>query len=137
MSATHSTAQNKQTMQAIFAALEHGDSRPFVDAMADDFCWAFPGEGVWSGRYEGKRVVREQLFKPLFAQFATTYTNRALRFVAEDDIVVVECRGAVQTVRGEAYNNTYCYVCRFDGGLLRELTEYMDSALAERVLTPP
>ena len=128
---------NKQLMQAVFAELERGNGRPFIDAMADDFCWDIPGTSAWSRRFEGKRAVREQLFKPLFAQFATPYTNRALRFIAEDDHVVVECRGSVQTVRGEAYNNSYCYVCRFEGGRLRELTEYMDTALAEAVLAPP
>jgi ketosteroid isomerase-like protein len=133
-----STADNnKQLMQAVFAELERGNGRPFIDAMADDFCWDIPGTSAWSRRFEGKRAVREQLFKPLFAQFATPYTNRALRFIAEDDHVVVECRGSVQTVRGEAYNNSYCYVCRFEGGRLRELTEYMDTALAEAVLAPP
>jgi len=132
-----STADNKQLMQAVFAELERGNGRPFIDAMADDFCWDIPGTSAWSRRFEGKRAVREQLFKPLFAQFATPYTNRALRFIAEDDHVVVECRGSVQTVRGEAYNNSYCYVCRFEGGRLRELTEYMDTALAEAVLVPP
>ena len=133
-----STADNnKQLMQAVFAELERGNGRPFIDAMADDFCWDIPGTSTWSRRFEGKRVVREQLFKPLFAQFATPYTNRALRFIAEGDHVVVECRGSVQTVRGEAYNNSYCYVCRFEGGRLRELTEYMDTALAEAVLAPP
>ena len=133
-----STADNnKQLMQAVFAELERGNGRPFIDAMADDFCWDIPGTSAWSRRFEGKHVVREQLFKPLFAQFATPYTNRALRFIAEDDHVVVECRGSVQTVRGEAYNNSYCYVCRFEGGRLRELTEYMDTALAEAVLAPP
>jgi len=131
------TADNKQLMQAVFAELERGNGRPFIDAMADDFCWDIPGTSTWSRRFEGKRAVREQLFKPLFAQFATPYTNRALRFIAEDDHVVVECRGSVQTVRGEAYNNSYCYVCRFEGGRLRELTEYMDTALAEAVLAPP
>lgn len=130
-------AQNKRTMQAIFAELAHGNGKPFVAAMADDFCWEIPGRGAWSRRFEGKQTVRDELFKPLFAQFATTYTNRALRFIAEDDIVVVECRGQVQTVRGEAYDNTYCYVCRFENGRLRELTEYMDTALAEAVLAPP
>jgi len=133
-----STADNnKQLMQAVFAELERGNGRPFIDAMADDFCWDIPGTSAWSRRFEGKRAVREQLFKPLFAQFATPYTNRALRFIAEGDHVVVECRGSVQTVRGEAYNNSYCYVCRFEGGRLRELTEYMDTALAEAVLAPP
>jgi ketosteroid isomerase-like protein len=130
-------ADNKQLMQAVFAELERGNGRPFIDAMADDFCWDIPGTSTWSRRFEGKRAVREQLFKPLFAQFATPYTNRALRFIAEDDHVVVECRGSVQTVHGEAYNNSYCYVCRFEGGRLRELTEYMDTALAEAVLAPP
>ena len=130
-------ADNKQLMQAVFAELERGNGRPFIDAMADDFCWDIPGTSAWSRRFEGKRAVREQLFKPLFAQFATPYTNRALRFIAEDDHVVVECRGSVQTVRGEAYNNSYCYVCRFERGRLRELTEYMDTALAEAVLAPP
>ena len=60
------------------------------------------------------------------------------RFVAEDDIVVVECKGDVATKLGARYDNDYCYVCRFDeGGALLELTEYMDTALAERVLSAP
>jgi hypothetical protein len=29
---------NKQLMQAVFAELERGNGRPFIDAMADDFC---------------------------------------------------------------------------------------------------
>jgi len=82
--------------------------------------------------------VRPELFRPLFAQFEGSYRNRASRFVAEDDIVVVECRGDVATKAGARYDNQYCYVCRFDdAGKLVALTEYMDTALAERVLAPP
>ena len=81
--------------------------------------------------------MRGELFEPLFTQFASTCPNRALRFIAEDDVVVVECRGKVKTVRGDNHNNTHCHVCRSEGGLLRELTEYMDTALRERVLAPP
>lgn len=133
-----SSTDFKQRMQSIFAELEKGNGRPFVDAMADDFSWTIPGTSRWARTWRGKRAVREELFKPLFAQFATPYTNRAIRFVAEGDHVVVECRGAVQTVRGDAYDNTYCYVCRFGAdGRLVELTEYMDTALADRVLEPP
>jgi hypothetical protein len=50
----------------------------------------------------------------------------------------VECRGDVATKAGARYDNPYCYVCRFDAaGKLVALTEYMDTALAERVLAPP
>jgi ketosteroid isomerase-like protein len=129
---------NKQRLQAAYAQLEQGNGRPFVDLMADDFCWTILGSTAWSRSYRGKQTVRDELLTPLFAQFATQYTNRALRFIAEDDLVVVECRGSVQTVRGQPYNNTYCNVCRFGpDGKLVDLTEYMDTALIDAVLAPP
>jgi len=105
--------------------------------MADDFAWIVPGSGVWSGEWRGKETVRSQLIAPLFAQFQGTYTNRAHRILADADYVVVQCTGHVLTKRGDTYSNDYCLVCRFDGGKLKELTEYMDTALAERMLEAP
>lgn len=137
MSTTHTTAGNKALLLAAFDALALGNSKPFVDLMADDFCWTIKGTGAWAGTYRGKPSVRHDLFKPLFAQFATAYTNTASRFIAEGDWVVVQCKGQVQTHSGERYDNDYCYVCRFAGGLLRELIEYLDTALVDRVLQGP
>jgi hypothetical protein len=128
---------NRLHMERIMNALAEGDRTPFADAMSEDFAWIFPGNGVWSGAYRGKDFVRRELIAPLFAQFEPGYRNRAVRFVAEGDLVVVECRGSVMTQRGDRYDNAYCYVCRFTDGQLAELTEYMDTALAERVLDPP
>ena len=132
-----SSTSNKQIMQAIFDALAQGNGRPLVDAMADDFTWIIPGESTWSRVWRGKKAVREELLRPLAARFATTYTNRATRFIAEGDLVVVECRGEVMTKSGKPYNNTYCWVCRFSDGKLRELTEYMDTELATSALGAP
>ncbi len=135
---TPHSPSHKQRMQAIMDALARGDRRPFGAAMADDFTWVVPGRNAWSGRYEGLQAVRERLQAPLFAQFEGTYTNTPVRLVAEGDIVVVECRGRVKTRRGLAYDNAYCYVCRFGAdGLLHELVEYMDTSLVEDVLEPP
>lgn len=128
---------NKALMQSIFSELEKGNGRPFVDAMADDFCWTFKSNGAWRGSYRGKQAVREELLAPLMAQFADRYTNTALRLIAEGEHVVIECQGRVTTKSGQPYNNQYCYVCRIEGGQLKELTEYMDTALAEAVLAPP
>jgi hypothetical protein len=124
-------------MQEVMSALARGDRRPFGDAMAPDFTWTIPGQGAWSGVFRGKEVVQRQLLAPLFAQFGDTYTSQPLRFIAEADYVVVEARGRVTTKRGARYDNVYCNVCRFENGQLKELTEYMDTALAERVLEPP
>jgi len=81
--------------------------------------------------------VREQVLEPLFAQFATTYRNRAERIIAEGDDVVVLCRGEVRTKTGKDYNNSYCYVIRMRDGQMIELREYFDSALVDAALEPP
>jgi ketosteroid isomerase-like protein len=128
------TDRNKSLLQAAFAELAKGNTRPFVDTWAEDFCWTCTGTTQWSGTYRGKRAVLQELMKPLFAKFDGPYTNTAQRFIAEDDFVVVECRGNVTTRSGMQYNNTYCYVCRFSEGKMRELTEYFDTELVTAAL---
>ena len=38
------------------------------------------------------------------------------------------------TKSGKPYNNEYCWVFRLDGGRIKEVTEYMDTQLAEAAL---
>lgn len=129
-----STAANKQLMQHIFDELATGNSRPFLEAMAADFTWTITGSTPWSRTYKGAQVVRRELLRPLTAHFAETYTNSAQRFIAENDTVVVECRGRVLLNSGQRYDNTYCWVCTVRDGKLVELVEYLDTALLMRVL---
>lgn len=119
------------------AELAKGNGKPFVDIMADDFCWTIPGNTPWSRTYEGKQTVVSELLQPLFAQFATPYTNTARRVMADGDMVIIECQGQVTTHAGKAYNNTYCYVCRLEGGKMKELMEYLDTELVSTALEAP
>ena len=129
--------ENKELIRDAFAELAKGNGIPFVDLLGEDIRWQIIGTTEWSGTWEGKAAVRRGLLDPLFAQFATRYRNRAIRLIAEDDYVVIECRGDVTTKLGRPYRNTYCYVCRLEGGKVRELTEYCDTELLTKVLTPP
>ena len=133
-----STSDNKTALQAVFDALAAGDTRPFGALMADDCVWFTPGESAWSGTWRGKQAMGEQLFAPLYKRFEGKYTNQAVRFIAEGDVVVVEARGRATLKSGGDYNNTYCFVCEFRAdGKLRQVTEYMDTDLAMRVLGAP
>ena len=132
-----SETDNKRLLQDIFYELAKGNGQPFVEAMADDFCWTITGTTKWSRTYRGKHAVRTELLRPLFSQFADKYRNTATRILADGEHVVVECTGKVTTRAGEAYNNTYCYVIRMADGQLTELTEYLDTALVNAVLAPP
>jgi ketosteroid isomerase-like protein len=129
--------ENGKIIAAIMAEVAKGNTAPFADAMADDFAWRIMAVGLWRKTYEGKDVVRTQLFAPLFAQFEGRYTSTPTGIFADGDHVIVETQGAVTTKRGMPYNNRYCLVIRMKDGKMREVREYMDTALAEAVLDPP
>jgi len=129
-----SAGENKKMMQVAFDGLAEGDPEPFVGLLADDVSWTITGSTNVSRTYNGKASVMEDLLGPVFAQFETEYRSTASRMTAEDDIVVVEARGDVILKSGDRYDNTYCYVLRFDDGRVREITEYMDTDLVRRVL---
>ena len=125
---------NRQIIRAIWDELARGNMAPLREALAEDVTWTMMGTTRWSGTYRGRRAVLDDLFRPLFERFADRYTNTAHRLIAEDDLVVVECRGRVTTKEGAPYHNTYCWIVRLDAGRIVEITEYMDTALVAAVL---
>jgi catechol 2,3-dioxygenase-like lactoylglutathione lyase family enzyme len=56
------------------------------------------------------------------------------RFIADDDLVVVEARGEATTRTGRPYNNSYCWIFRLAGGKVVEVTEHLDTALVAAAL---
>jgi uncharacterized protein len=130
-------AENKVIIQNIMESRSRRDNAPFTAAMSDDFVWRITGSTAWSGEYVGKTDVRERLLRPLYAQLTAPPRITPARILADGDHVVVECRGDAVTVSGDPYRNSYCFVVRMAGGQMVEMTEYMDTALVERVLRPP
>lgn len=132
-----SAAANKELLRHVFTEVAKGNGRPFLDVLADDVTWTIVGATAWSGTYEGKRAVVEELLRPIAAQLRGRTIINAHRFVAEDDLVVVEALGRNTTVAGVRYHNAYCWVFRLADGLVRELTEYTDTQLVASALQPP
>jgi uncharacterized protein len=128
--------ENKKLLADIFEQMSLGNTRALSEAMADDFRWVFPGDWSWSGTWEPKSAVLEGLLRPLMAQF-TEYRSTAELILADDDRVVVRARAQAVTTRGETYDQMYCFLFRVADGKLREVVEYCDTALVERVLTRP
>ena len=129
-----STAENKKLLESIFSELSVGNSRPFVEAMADDFSWTVTGTTKWSKRYTGKSVVLGELFGTLTSRMDGRIKTIPDRFIAEDDVVVVEAHGSNTTKSGKPYNNRYCFVFRVSAGKLKEVTEYLDTELVSSAL---
>ena len=129
-----STAENKELLERIFSALSVGNSRPFVEAMADDFSWTVTGTTKWSKKYAGKSVVLGELFGTLTSRVDGRIKTIPDRFIAEGELVVVEAHGSNTTKSGKPYNNRYCFVFRVSEGKLKEVTEYLDTELVSSAL---
>jgi ketosteroid isomerase-like protein len=128
---------NKQIMQNIFSEMARGESKLFVESMADDFRWILPGTNQWSRTFDGKNAVLTELFGMLGSKIAGPIITTAQRFIADGDYVVVEARGKSTTKTGIPYNNSYCFVFRLADGKLKEVTEYMDTELATATFGDP
>jgi uncharacterized protein len=129
-----SAADNKRLLETIFSQLALGNSRPFVEAMADDFSWTVTGTTKWSKKYAGKAVVLSELFGTLSSRMNGRIKTIPDRLIAEDDHVVVEAHGSNTTKSGKPYNNRYCFVFRVSDGKLKEVTEYLNTELVSSTL---
>jgi ketosteroid isomerase-like protein len=130
-------AENKELLRNAFTEVAKGNGRVFVDLLADDVRWTIIGTTAWSRTYEGKQSVLDDLLRPLSEQLRGRNIIAAHRYIAEDDLVVVEGRGRNSTVDGVRYHNEYCWVFRLVDGRVRELTEYADTQLIASALQVP
>ena len=132
-----SASENKQLVQSIFAGLAEGNPKKLVDSMDDKVRWRISGESQWSKTFDGKQVILTDLFGLLLTKIANRFRIIAYRFIAEDDLVVVEARGNNICKTGAPYNNSYCFVIRIVAGKLQEVTEYSDTELGMAALGAP
>jgi ketosteroid isomerase-like protein len=128
--------ENRKILEEAFAEAARGNGAAFRDAMADDIRWPVPGTMRCSKTYEGKENVLVGLFRPVMAQLDENFSYRATRFVAENEIVVVQLEGRNTTKSGKPYNNSYCYVCRMENGKMKEVVEYLDTKLFSELIEP-
>jgi len=120
---------SKQRMQDIMAAMSEGRVRPFFDAMAEDVTWRWMGVNQWSRTFVGKQTVVDTLFGGT-ADTLSPSSHVVVHCIHGDgDCVVVEHSGRNVLPDGRRYDNNYCWVFRFQNGLIREVREYMDTQL--------
>jgi len=128
-------AENKQLMKAIFEELAKGNSRPYFEALAEDFELTVTGQTPWSGTYKGEQA--REFYRAVSANYADRYTTMAVNMIADGDAVAVESRGCVTTVRGDLYANQYCLVFELKDGRITAQREYADTLMVDRMLGRP
>jgi ketosteroid isomerase-like protein len=131
-----SAADNKKLVQQIYADSASRSGTTFADSLADDASWIVTGQYSWSHEFRGREAIQNGLMGHFRSFFAERPRSVAFNFIAEGDHVVVESKGDNVTKAGLRYDNQYCMVWRIEDGKIRQIKEYCDSALVERVLGP-
>lgn len=129
-------AANKKLIQQIYTDSANRSGTTFADHLADDVRWIVTGQYSWSRTFEGRDAVLNGLMGHFRSLFDVRPRTVAYNFVAEGDTVVVEAKGDNVTRSGLRYDNDYCMVWRIEDGRIRQIKEYCDSALVEKVLGP-
>ena len=129
-------AENEKLMRNLFAGIAAGDRTAFTDCLADDFTMRVTGQYSWSHEFRGRDAIQNGLMGHFRSFFAVRPRTVAFNFIADGDFVVVEARGDNVTKAGLRYDNHYCMVYRIEDGRIKQIKEYCDSALVERVLGP-
>jgi hypothetical protein len=125
---------NRAIITHAFEELAKGNTRPYVEAMAENFTWRPMGRGAWGKVFAGKEHVRRDLFGKLYEQYEGAPRTQWIAIFADGDRVIVEADGFATTKAGKDYNNRYCFIIRMKDGKMVEVKEYLDTALAEEVI---
>ena len=129
-----SAEENRKIVEQFYAASNSGDMDTCFNLIADNIKWTNIGTTMFSGTFQGKAELQEKLLGPLFAQLKQGIRSTVHRLVAENDYVVAQTSGVAETLDGQPYNNTYCWIIKLKGGKFIEVTEYMDTELITSVL---
>ena len=119
----------KERVHEVMGAMSHGRVSPLFEAMAEDVKWRWMGVNQWSREFEGKQVVVDKLFGGATETLGPSSSIEVHSIHADGDCVVVEHSGRNELPDGRRYDNNYCWVLRFQDGLIHEVREYMDTQL--------
>ena len=131
-----SAATNKKLVQQVYEDSANRSGTTFVDNLADDASWIVTGQYSWSHEFRGREAIQNGLMGHFRSFFAERPRTVAFNFIADGDYVAVEARGDNVTKAGLRYDNQYCLVFRIENGKIKQIKEYCDSTLVERVLGP-
>ena len=123
--------ENKIMMQSIFESLGRGDRTAFLDALHDDLVMQVMGSSSWSQTVHGKRKFLDVFFGHVSSRLSARSPSTIIRYLADEDWVVIEAKGNMVAIDGRPYQNDYCLHYRFADGKIVEMKEYMDTALCE------
>jgi uncharacterized protein len=129
-----SVEQNKQIARNTWEAAVKGDADTAMANLSDEVSWMLPASVNPGGPLKGKQAVAG-FIKGLSTAFPSGLKTEIRRVYGDGDTVVMELTNRGQTAKGRQYENEYCFVLEFEGGKVRRVREYTDTAKVKEIFS--
>jgi len=124
--------ERKEKILVGFDGLASGDSEPLMSLFSTNVKWKIIGSTKFSGTYEGIEDLNERLIAPIHEALDGGIRLTAENLIGEGDYVVCQGFGESKLVKGGNYDNVYCWVYRWSGNEIVEVTEYLDTQIVDK-----
>ncbi len=119
----------------LFGYLADPETRgAFFEHVADDVQWKVMGTHPLAGTYTSKDDFLAKTFGRLDPLMRNEVRLAIVGVHLAADFAIAELRATCTAIDGKPYDNTYCWVCRFDGESIVEVRAYLDSALVSDLI---
>jgi len=126
----------KQFVEKLFRNLENWHQDQFFSQVAPNVLWEVMGTHPLAGVYNGKQEFLDHTFvrlKKLLKGGPVLKVSNIL--IAEDTpIVIVEMVQLSYSINGRPFNNTYCWLVKFENEVIVHVRAYLDSALVQALV---
>jgi ketosteroid isomerase-like protein len=119
-------SKDKALVSAAFEAWAKGEG-DFFRLLNDDVVWTITGSSPVAGTYASRQEFLDGAILPIAARLSQPIRPTVQRIITEGDTVVVLWDGHAVAKDGEAYDNRYCWVMRFEDGKVKEAVAFFDS----------
>ncbi len=128
MSLTHENVKN------LFNHLKTGQNELFFERVAPDVKWTVMGTHPLAGTYYSKDDFILHTFGRLNKILKEGVILEVKNIFIDFDVAIVEMESLSTTLNGKPFNNTYCWITRFENDIIVEVRAYVDSALVQKVI---
>lgn len=123
---------HKRVVLELLQAFEVGDSDAVLSRLTDDATWWVAGDLPMSGTFPRSQI--KEMMAGIGQNTAGPVTFRPINLVGEGNRVAVEAESSADLVNGRHYTNKYHMLFVFDGELVSEVREYMDTLQVHRLM---
>ena len=126
----------KQFVEKLFKNLENGHQEEFFSQVSPNVLWEAMGTHPLAGVYHGKQEFLDHTFVRLKKLLKGGPVLKVSNILITEDttIAIVEMIQLSYSINDKPFNNTYCWIVKFENEIIVHVRAYLDSALVQALV---